>query len=391
MIYRRFKDKDLSLLGFGCMRLPLNADKSINTEEFQKMVDYAIEHGINYFDTAHPYHDGRSQIELGKALKKHPRDSFYVATKYPGHQIRSSYDPAEVFEDQLKAVGVDYFDFYLLHNVNENSIATYEDPKWGMIDYFIEQKRLGRIRHLGFSTHANAETIEAFLDRHAEMEFVQIQLNYLDWSLQKAEDKYAALTERGIPVWVMEPVRGGKLASFSEDITAGLRRYRPDESTPAWAFRYLQGLDNVHMILSGMSSMEQMIDNVRTFEELKPLNAEETAYIYEAVQPLKSSVPCTGCAYCMEGCPMGLEIPRFIATYNDLKVAPNVVVSSWIEFLEEGKKPKDCIACGQCSAICPQGIEVPAVLKDLSETLSGITSWHDLSKAREEAEKRNKQ
>ncbi|MBR2578267.1 MAG: aldo/keto reductase, partial [Erysipelotrichaceae bacterium] len=340
MIYKRFKDKDLSLLGFGCMRLPLKEDKSIDTEEFQKMVDYAIGHGINYFDTAQPYHDGYSQIELGKALKKYPRDSYYVATKYPGHQIRSSYDPSEVFEKQLKAVGVDYFDFYLLHNVNENSLPVYEDPKWGIIDYFIEQKRLGRIRHLGFSAHASAATIEGFLDRHGdEMEFVQIQLNYLDWSLQKAKEKYEMLTARGIPVWVMEPVRGGKLASYNDEITAGLRSFRPDESTPAWAFRYLQGLDNVHMILSGMSNMEQMIDNVKTFEELKPLNEKETGYIYETARSLKSSVPCTGCAYCMEGCPCGLEIPRFIATYNDLKVTPTVNVSMWIEFLDEGRKP----------------------------------------------------
>ncbi|MBR0462656.1 MAG: aldo/keto reductase [Erysipelotrichaceae bacterium] len=391
MIYRRFEDIDLSLLGFGCMRLPLNPDKSIDTAEFQKMVDYAIGHGINYFDTAQPYHDGNSQIELGKALKKYPRNSYYIATKYPGHQIRSSYDPAEVFENQLKAMEVDYFDFYLLHNVYENSIGVYEDPKWGIIDYFIEQKHKGRIRHLGFSTHARPATIDGFLDRYGdELEFCQIQLNYLDWSLQDAKEKYEILTTRGIPVWVMEPVRGGKLASFAEGITKKLRGYRPDESTPAWAFRYLQRLDNVHMILSGMSNIEQMKDNVKTFEELKPLNEEETGYIYEVAESLKSSVPCTGCSYCMEGCPMGLEIPHFISTYNDLKVTPTVNVSMWIEFLEEGKKPWDCIGCGQCSSICPQGIAVPEVLKELSDIVSGMTSWHDISKAREEAEKRNR-
>ncbi|MBR3227879.1 MAG: aldo/keto reductase [Erysipelotrichaceae bacterium] len=390
MIYRDFKDLKLSLLGFGCMRLPLNEDGSIDTAEFQKMVDYAIEHGINYFDTAHPYHGGMSQIELGKALKKHPRDSFYLATKYPGHQIRSSYDPASVFEKQLKDCDVDYFDFYLLHNVYENSIDVYEDKKWGIIDYFLEQKRQGRIRHLGFSSHGRPETIKMIIEKHPELEFCQIQLNYLDWTLQEAKEKYDILTEAGIPVWVMEPVRGGKLASYGEDITKELRSMRPDESTAAWSFRFLQGLDNVHMILSGMSNMEQMIDNVKTFEELKALNEEEKEEIFKVAETLKSSVPCTGCAYCMEGCPMGLEIPRFIATYNDQKVQTTFNTTMWIEFLPEDKKPSACIACGQCTSICPQKIDVPNVLKELSGMIAAAPSWHEISKAREEAEKGQK-
>ena len=391
MIYRDFKDMKLSLLGFGCMRLPVNEDKSIDTVEFQKMVDYAIEHGINYFDTAHPYHQGFSQIELGKALKKYPRESFYLATKYPGHQIRTSYDPKEVFEKQLSDCQVDYFDFYLLHNVFENSIKTYTDPKWGIMDYFIEQKRQGKIRHLGFSSHGHLEVIKEFLDRYGdELEFCQIQLNYLDWELQDAKAKYEYLTERGIGVWVMEPVRGGKLASYDEDITARLRSLRPDESTPAWCFRFLQGLDNVHMVLSGMSNLEQMIDNVKTFEEYKPLNEEEKKAIFEVADTLKSSVPCTGCAYCMEGCPMGLEIPKLIATYNDLKVQLNPNIVMWIEFLDDDKKPDACIGCGQCSMICPQSIDVPSVMSELTEMVAQLPSWRETSRIREEAEKKLK-
>lgn len=388
MIYKDFKGNKISQLGFGCMRLPVLEDGSINTKEFGEMVDYALEHGINYFDTAQPYHNGYSQIELGKALKKHPRDSFYLATKYPGHQVRSSYVPSEIFERQLKDLGVEYFDFYLLHNVYEKSIETYEDPNWGIIDYFVEQKKLGRIKYLGFSSHARIDTLKAFVERHEDIiDFCQIQLNYLDWTLQDAKAKYEYLTSKNIPVWVMEPVRGGKLASFNEEITRKLKTYR-NESTAAWAFRYLQGLDNVQVILSGMSNMEQMIDNINTFEVSKPLNDEELKYIYEVAESLKSGVPCTACAYCKEGCPLGLDIPNFMAAYNDLKVTVNFNSKMWIEFLDEDKKPSACIKCGQCQNICPQNIEVPRVLEELTEMMQRIPSWKDVSKQREEAEKK---
>ena len=215
MIYSDFHGKKLSLLGFGTMRLPLipgGTAADIDQEQVDKMVAYAIGHGVNYFDTAYPYHGSMSEIAIGKALSAYPRDSFFLADKFPGHQIASSYDPAGVFEDQLRKCGVDYFDFYLMHNVNEHSIRTYKDEKWHIVEYFIEQKRLGRIKHLGFSCHGSVENIREFLDAFGEhMEFCQIQLNYLDWSLQDAKGKYALLTQRGIPVWVMEPVRGGKL------------------------------------------------------------------------------------------------------------------------------------------------------------------------------------
>lgn len=392
MLYKDFKGNKISRLGFGCMRLPVLEDGNIDTITFQKMVDIAIENGINYFDTAQPYHNGYSQIELGKALKKYPRDSFYIATKYPGHQVRSSYDPSEVFEKQLKDCGVEYFDFYLLHNVFENSVITYEDPKWGIIDYFLEQKRLGKIKYLGFSSHAHIETLKYFVDKYIDiLDFCQIQLNYLDWTLQDAKEKYEYLTSKNIPVWVMEPVRGGKLASFNEDITNKLRQYRPNESTAAWAFRYLQGLDNVQVILSGMSNVEQMLDNIKTFKEDKPLNEKEKELIYEVAESLKNSVPCTACAYCKEGCPLGLDIPRFISTYNDLKVAVTFNPKMWIEFLDEDKKPSACIKCGQCQNICPQGINVPSVLEELNEIINNSPSWIEVSKQREEIEKKAKQ
>ena len=214
MIYRSFKEKKLSALGFGTMRLPLvEGSKTIDQEAVQTMTDLAMAAGVNYYDTAWPYHDGNSETSIAKALAKYPRDSYYIADKYPGHQLAETYDPADIFEKQLVKLGTDHIDFYLLHNVYEKSYEVYNDPQWGIVDYFIEQRRLGRIRHLGFSCHAEIPTLTAFLDRYGdEMEFCQIQLNYLDWTLQNAKAKYEMLTERGIPVWVMEPVRCGRLA-----------------------------------------------------------------------------------------------------------------------------------------------------------------------------------
>ncbi|MBQ2378031.1 MAG: aldo/keto reductase, partial [Clostridia bacterium] len=228
MIYSEFKNKKLPLLGFGTMRLPVRADGEIDRKTFQMMVDYAMENGVNYFDTAWPYHSGLSETELGLALKKYPRDSYYIATKYPGHQVSKNYDPAAVFERQLEKCGVDYFDFYLLHNVYENSLDVYMDEKWGIFEYFKEQKKLGRIKHLGFSTHATTETMEKILDVMGDdMEFCQIQLNYVDYTLQDGIGKIKLLSERNIPIWVMEPVRGGKLCRLSDKDETVLRDLRP--------------------------------------------------------------------------------------------------------------------------------------------------------------------
>ena len=232
MMTNDFQGKQLSRLGFGTMRLPTNADGSIDEARVAEMTAYALEHGVNYFDTAYPYHGGESERVIGRVLSKYPRDSYCLATKYPGHQIISTgYNPAEIFEEQLKKCGVEYFDFYLLHNVYEKSMEVYLDPRWGIVDYFKEQKRLGRIKHLGFSCHAETKGLKEFLDACGEdMEFCQIQLNYLDWTLQDAKSKYDLLTERGIPVWVMEPVRGGRLAKLSEPEEAKLKALRPEDS-----------------------------------------------------------------------------------------------------------------------------------------------------------------
>ena len=390
MIYKQFQDKQLSMLGFGTMRLPLLSDGvTIDEQQVAEMTAYAIEHGINYFDTAYPYHQGNSETVIGKVLKNYPRESFYLADKYPGHQLASSYDPAATFEDQLQKCGVEYFDFYLLHNVYEKSIETYMDPRWGILEYFLEQKRLGRIRHLGFSTHGSVATMEKFLNYCGEhMEFCQIQLNYLDWTLQDAKNKCALLAKYNIPVWVMEPVRGGKLASLPEAAEAKLQALRPDESIPAWGFRWLQGIDGVTMVLSGMSNMAQMMDNVRTFEAPKPLSEGETAALLEIAEQLKNSVPCTACRYCCDGCPMGLDIPTLLSFYNDLKVTPSFLLGMRIEALPPEKRPAACIACGKCTTICPQNINIPEALADMAAILKDIPSWEAICREREAAAKK---
>ena len=387
MVYNSFKELSLSRLGFGAMRLPLKEDKSIDEAAVFEMVDYAMSHGVNYFDTAYPYHGGYSEVVLGEALNRYPRDTWYLATKYPGHQIADTYDPAAVFEDQLKKCGVEYFDFYLLHNVYENSIGVYLDPKWGIVDYFKEQVKNGRIRHLGFSCHGRPETLEYFLDQVGDcMEFCQIQLNYLDWTLQDAKTKYELLASRNIPVWVMEPLRGGRLAKLSEEDESRLKALRPAESTASWSFRYLMNLPNVKMILSGMSAPEQMWDNVRTFSEGDPQTEEETKLLLEIAEGLKGAVPCTRCRYCCDGCPQELDIPMLIHAYNDLKFSGrNMMISMQFDALPEEKLPSACIGCGACAAVCPQGIDIPSIMPKLDEMLKNSPSWAQVCKERAEA------
>ncbi len=390
MQYNDFQDLSLSRLGFGTMRLPTK-EGAIDTDLTTQMIDYALEHGINYFDTAYPYMGSKSEIVVGQALARHSREKFFLADKFPGHQIAETYYPEEIFEEQLQKCKVDYFDFYLLHNIYENSFFVYTDPQWHIIPYFIEQKKKGRIRHLGFSCHANIETLRKFLDLYGDvMEFCQIQLNYLDWTLQKAKAKYDLLTERGIPVWVMEPVRGGKLANLPEEDRQKLAAIRPDESAAAWAFRWLTSLPNVKMILSGMSNLPQMEDNVKTFSTDKPLNDNEIQMLFDIAEKMKDSVPCTACRYCCDGCPMQLDIPMLMQSYNDLHFATSLTPVMQIEALPEEKRPSACIACGACASACPQKIDIPDIMAKLSDLYSKQPSWASMCKERAEEAKRAK-
>ena len=395
MLTNDFQGLALSRLGFGAMRLPLLPGRkeptAIDEAQVDAMVDYAMAHGVNYFDTAHPYHGGLSERVLGRSLARYPRQSWYLADKYPGHQIAQRYDPAAIFEEQLERCGVDYFDFYLLHNVYENSIQVYMDPQWGILDYFVEQKRLGRIKHLGFSCHGGLPTLARFLDYCGDkMEFCQLQLNYLDWTLQQGREKYDLLTARGIPVWVMEPIRGGRLAALTGGQMDALRRLRPQDSAAAWALRFLQGLPNVKMILSGMSNLEQMVENVDTFAQDRPLTEAETAALLELAEGMKDAVPCTACRYCCDGCPLGLDIPAMIAACNEARFALSSNVRMRFDALPEDKRPAACIACGKCSRTCPQGIDVPAVLKELAQAMEKIPDWAQVCREREEEARKSR-
>lgn len=256
MLYKEFQDLKLSSLGLGTMRLPnkgVDGDTPIDEEETAKMVEYAIKNGINYFDTAWGYHNGESEIVIGKILKNYPRESFYLATKFPGYDVSNMDKVEEIFERQLQKCQVDYFDFYLFHNVYEKNVDPYLDPKYGILEYLLKQKEKGRIKHLGFSCHGNLDVLKKFLKAYGEyMEFCQIQLNYLDYEFQDAKAKVELLNEYNIPIWIMEPLRGGRLAKLPKKQEEKLKELRPDESIPAWAFRFLQSIPGVTMVLSGM-------------------------------------------------------------------------------------------------------------------------------------------
>lgn len=390
MLCNDFQELSLSRLGFGTMRLPLiEGTKTIDTAQVDEMIHLALAGGINYFDTAYPYHGGESERVIGAALKKYPRESYYLATKYPGHQIAESYDPKAIFEEQLEKCGVEYFDFYLLHNVCENSMNVYLDPKWGIIDYFLEQKKLGRIRHLGFSSHGRVENLRQFLDLYGDkMEFCQIQMNYLDWTLQDAKTKYDLLTERNIPVWVMEPVRGGKLAALETYDAEKLHALRPDHSEAAWAFRFLMDYPNVKMILSGMSDIAQMQQNIATFSESKPLSEQERQTLFAIAEKMKNSLPCTACGYCMEGCPVGLNIPMLISSYNEAKFGGGFTVCMMLDSLPENELPTACVGCGACMQTCPQKIDVPAAMEDFSRIMKTLPNWKQICQERAQAAKK---
>jgi len=278
MIYRDFQGLRLSALGFGAMRLPVVSgdDAAIDEALTAEMVACAMRHGVNYYDTAWGYHGGNSETVMGRILGRYPRESYYLATKFPGYDLSNMGRAEAIFEAQLKKCGVDSFDFYLFHNVCEMNVDGYLDERHGILDYLLKQKENGRIRHLGFSAHGSLGVMRRFLEACGEhMEFGQIQLNYIDWSFQDAKAKMELLGEYRIPVWAMEPLRGGKLAALSGEDAAKLRTLRPDEGIPAWAFRFLQTLPDVAVTLSGMSNMEQLEANIHTYEAGKPLSARE--------------------------------------------------------------------------------------------------------------------
>ena len=376
MIYREFQDLKLSALGLGAMRLPTvgGNDAIIDQAGTTEMVAYAMEHGINYYDTAWGYHDGHSESALGQALHAYPRDQFYLATKFPGYDLSNMTRVQEIFEEQLKRCQVDYFDFYLFHNVCEMNIDAYLDPAYGIYDYLMEQKKQGRIRHLGFSCHGGMPVLTRFLEAYGDtMEFCQLQINYIDWEFQDARAKVELLQKYNIPVWVMEPLRGGRLANLSEQEAAPLRALRPEESIPAWAFRFLQSIPSVTMILSGMSNLDQLKDNLATFETSKPLQPQEMDTLLALARDMvqKTALPCTACHYCVSHCPQGLDIPGLLALYNEhCFTGGGFIAPMALAAVPADKQPSACIGCRSCEAVCPQQLKIADAMADFSAKLT---------------------
>ncbi len=374
MIYREFKELKLSALGMGTMRLPVigGNDAKIDEKAAAEMVDYAIKNGINYFDTAWGYHSGNSELVMGHVLKQYPRESFYLATKFPGYDLSNMPKVEEIFEKQLEKCGVEYFDFYLFHNVCEMNIDAYLNPEYGIYEYLKKHKQHGRIRHLGFSAHGNCGVMKRFLEAcGGGMEFCQIQLNYIDYSFQDAKGKMALLEQYHIPVWVMEPLRGGRLARLPEKAEGRLKDLRPQESIPAWAFRFLQTFPNVKMILSGMSDFVQLKENIKTFETEEPLTEKEmTTLLSVAEGMLAGTQPCTACHYCISHCPQELDIPGLIALYNEHSFTGGGFIAPMaLQSVPKEKQPSACVGCRSCEKVCPQGIKISEVMKDFCDKL----------------------
>ena len=373
MIYKDFKDKKLSALGLGAMRLPIMKGGSvgqIDEEQTVKMLDYALDHEINYFDTAYGYHDGQSEIVMGKVLGRYPRESYYLADKFPGYDLSNMDKVESIFEEQLKKCGTEYFDFYLFHNVYEKNLEPYMDEKYGIMEYLRKQKEAGRIRHLGFSCHGRYDTLKRFLDTYGDdLEFCQIQLNYLDWKLQDAKAKVELLNEYKMPIWVMEPLRGGKLASLSDENSEKLKACRPDEKIPAWGFRFLQSIPGVTMILSGMSDMEQLMENAATFAQEKPLTEEEIKVLMEVTDSMLDILPCTACRYCTSHCPKKLDIPTLMSLYNESRFNMTIITQMAVGAMPEDKRPDACIGCKSCEAVCPQMLKISEAMKDFAQKL----------------------
>lgn len=375
MIYREFNNLKISQLAFGTMRLPvINGDaENIDQNAVEKMVKLAFDGGVNYFDTAWGYHNGKSEVAIGKALKNYDRNSYFVADKFPGYDLSNMPKVKEIFAQQLERTGLDYFDFYHIHNVHELNINQYLDPKYGIYEFLSKMKAEGKIKHLGFSTHANYETFMRFLEKYGDtMEFCQIQLNYLDYDFQEAKLKVEELNRRGIPIMVMEPLRGGRLSNLSETELAEVKKIRSEATGTEMAFRWLQSIPGILTILSGMSNPDQMAENIATFQSDKPLSSEEL----KAVEKLASSMvnpkiqPCTSCRYCTSHCPKQIDIPLMISLYNEAMVTG----ADWRQGMALGAIDKDfwpqnCVGCGACQKVCPQSIKIPEVMKGLVSLL----------------------
>lgn len=359
--------------GFGAMRLPLTnpEDKtSINIDEMCKMVDAFMEAGFTYFDTAYLYHDEMSEPALKKALvDRYDRDKFVLADKMPTVIVKSPDEYPKYFNTQLERTGAGYFDYYLMHNMGKDRYS--KTVEFGGFEFAMKMKEEGKIKKFGFSFHDDAETLDKILTAHPEVDFVQLQINYLDWENDVIQSRkcYETATRHGKPVVVMEPVKGGMLANLPKEAEDLLRAYNPDASPASYALRFVASLDNVMMVLSGMSNMEQMLDNTKVMAELKPLNDEERELLKQVVEIVNKNIaiPCTSCRYCMEVCPKNIAIPGLFGLYNNYSTTGNFSNMYFNRIVFDHGKPSDCIGCHLCEKNCPQHIAIPEHLKKIAE------------------------
>lgn len=365
-------------LGFGLMRLPLtdaNDKGSIDIEALKEMVDTFMEQGFTYFDTAWMYCAFKSENAVKEALTdRYPRDRYTLTTKLHASYLKTKEDRDRIFEEQRQKTGVDYFDYYLIHAIDQELYSIYNEMD--CFNWLIEKKKQGLVKHIGFSYHDSAEFLDQVLTEHPEMEFVQLQMNYLDWESAEVQSRkcYEVASKHGKPVIVMEPVKGGTLADVPAEVRESFAAYHPDLSVPSWAIRFVASLDNVAMVLSGMSNVEQLMDNISYMKEFVPMNAEETELVHRAAEMIKDSIaiPCTGCSYCTEGCPMQIAIPDLFRVYNKSKRGEITDVEANEEYrqlTESGGKARECLACGQCQVACPQHLEIINYLKDVAKCM----------------------
>lgn len=368
---RRNRMLSNSKLGFGLMRLPKDKQSQIKLDEVQRMVDSYMERGFNYFDTAYVY-EGSEEAIRQTLVEKYPRDVYTLADKLPAWKLTCQEDVERIFQESLNRTGVDYFDFYLLHSVEKSHYPTYE--KYQCFDFIQEMKKQGKIKYMGFSFHDDADFLDKVLTEHPEIDFVQLQLNYLDWEngVIQSRRNYEVARKHHKPIVVMEPIKGGTLASFSDDIEKIYKDYAPQKSIASWALRYIASLEGVMTILSGMSNAQQMNDNLDTMTHFEKINNEEAKLIKQVTDQVLSypTIPCTKCRYCTPGCPMHIQIPDLFTAYNSAKMyGENRRYQTYYKDHSTGdyQPAKACIACGQCESVCPQHLEIISLLKEVSE------------------------
>lgn len=370
----KYLGENIKKLGFGLMRLPMIGEE-IDMEQTKHMVDTFMAKGFTYFDTAYVYIGGKSEVALKEAVvDRYPRDSFQCATKLPLWDLKEASEMEKVFQESLDRAGLEYYDFYLLHAMGTERVQKADEL--GAWDFMKKLKAEGRVKHIGFSFHDTAEALENILKAHPEMEFVQLQINYVDWESESVQSRkcYEVARKYNKPVIIMEPVRGGSLAIMPPQVQEVFKSAEPELSVPSWAIRYCASLDGIITVLSGMSTEEQLNDNVSYMENFKPLNDSEKAIVQKVVDILNSlpTIPCTACKYCVDGCPQKINIPGVFKAMNDRTLYNNLVASqnAYDNATKEGGKAGDCIQCGACEAHCPQHIEIIETLKQAAETFT---------------------